>query len=218
VRERPLDPSLAAAAARPNPFAQAAVGHGAPRFLQVHDLYVVCAAADGLLVVDQHALHERVVYERLRRQHRMRKVTVQRLLVPAVVELSPAEKDWVLEAAPVLQRGGLEVGDFGAGSVAVHAVPAVFQGADPGRLLRAVLPMHEHDSAKDLLEDQLVERFHSMACRAAVMSGDRLGQEEIAALLEEAATLEHPHNCPHGRPTVLTFTGAELERYFRRRC
>ena len=68
------------------------------------------------------------------------------------------------------------------------------------------------------LEEQIVERFHSMACRSAVMSGDRLQDTEIEALLAEAATLEHPHNCPHGRPTVLTFTGAELERYFRRRC
>ncbi len=202
-----------AAIVRPNPFAGAV-----PRFLQVHDLYVVLAAPDGLLIVDQHALHERVVYEQLRQQHRARAVTVQRLLAPAVVELAPGEKAWVLDAQAVLQQGGLEVDDFGPGTVAVHAVPAVFHRADPGRLLRAVLPIDGDGEAGERLEEQLVERFHSMACRAAVMSGDRLGQAEIEALLATAATLEHPHNCPHGRPTVLTFTGAELERYFRRRC
>ena len=202
-------------ALRPNPFAG-----GARRFLQVHDLYVVLAGSDGLLVVDQHALHERVVYERLRREHRARAVHVQRLLAPAPVPVTPAEKAWLLEVRAVLQRGGLEVDDFGPGTVAVHAVPAVFVRADPARLLRAVLPL-DGDADADAgarLEEQLVERFHSMACRAAVMSGDRLGEAEIEALLAEAATLEHPHNCPHGRPTVLTFTGAELERYFRRRC
>jgi DNA mismatch repair protein MutL len=135
------------------------------------------------------------------------------------VGLTPAEKAWVLEARAALAAAGLEVDDFGPGAVAVHAVPAVLGKADPQRLLRAVLPPDGDDAdAKARLEEQIVERFHSMACRSAVMSGDRLTDAEIEALLAAAATLEHPHNCPHGRPTVLTFTSAELERYFRRRC
>jgi DNA mismatch repair protein MutL len=93
---------------------------------------------------------------------------------------------------------------------------------DPRRLLRAVLDGENEHGGRDrgagAVRDQIAERFHSMACRAAVMSGDRLDDGEIQALLEEAAGLEHPHNCPHGRPTVLTFGVAELERYFRRRC
>ena len=208
--------AAAATPARPNPF----VAHEgrALRFLQAHDLYVVLQWGDGIMVVDQHALHERVVYERLRAQHRARKVQVQRLLAPAVIEVSPSEKAWLLDARDVLQKGGLDVDDFGPSAVAVHSVPAVFHRADPGRLLRAVLPMDADDDPGARLEEQLVERFHSMACRSAVMSGDRLNEAEIESLLREAATLEHPHNCPHGRPTVLTFPGAELERYFRRRC
>jgi DNA mismatch repair protein MutL len=208
--------AAAATPARPNPF----VAHEgrALRFLQAHDLYVVLQWGDGIMVVDQHALHERVVYERLRAQHRARKVQVQRLLAPAVIEVSPSEKAWLLDARDVLQKGGLDVDDFGPSAVAVHSVPAVFHRADPGRLLRAVLPMDADDDPGARLEEQLVERFHSMACRSAVMSGDRLNDAEIESLLREAATLEHPHNCPHGRPTVLTFPGAELERYFRRRC
>ncbi len=143
---------------------------------------------------------------------------MQRLLHPCVVEVRPSEKAWLLGARDVLQQGGLEVDDFGPAGVAVHAVPAVFHRVDPGKLVRAVLPMDPEEDAGARLEEQLVERFHSMACRSAVMSGDRLQDAEIEALLREAATLEHPHNCPHGRPTVLTFSGAELERYFRRRC
>ncbi len=203
----------ATAPVRPNPFRSA---HS--RFLQVHDLYVLLQVDDGLLIVDQHALHERVVYERLRREHRARAVQVQRLLVPTVVELSPSEKAWVLEVQDQLAAAGMQVDDFGPASVAVHAVPAVFAKASPAKLLRALLPVDGEGDAAARLEEQIVERFHSMACRSAVMSGDRLQDSEIAALLAEAATLEHPHNCPHGRPTVLTFTGAELERYFRRRC
>jgi DNA mismatch repair protein MutL len=154
----------------------------------------------------------------LRAQHRARKVQTQRLLSPCVVEVTPSEKAWLLDARAALVRGGLDVDDFGPSAVAVHSVPAVFHRADPGRLLRAVLPIDADDDPGARLEEQLVERFHSMACRSAVMSGDRLNEGEIEELLREAATLEHPHNCPHGRPTVLTFTGPELERYFRRRC
>ena len=153
---------------------------------------------------------------------------MQRLLVPAVVELSPSAKAWVLDVQPQLAAAGMTVDDFGPNAVAVHAVPAVFAKADPQQLLRALLPLDGHGEghgdghgdgdAAARLEEQIVERFHSMACRSAVMRGDRLTDEEIAELLAAPATLEHPHNCPHGRPTVLTFTGAELERYFRRRC
>ena len=216
VRDRREEATEPARDLRQNPFVGAA--GGAMRFLQAHDLYIVLQHGDGVMVVDQHALHERVVYERLREQHRARKVQVQRLLAPCAVEVTPSEKAWLLEARAALLRGGLDVDDFGPTSVAVHAVPAVFHRADPGRLLRAVLPLDAEDDPGARLEEQLVERFHSMACRSAVMSGDRLNEAEIEALLREAATLEHPHNCPHGRPTVLTFTGPELERYFRRRC
>jgi DNA mismatch repair protein MutL len=109
------------------------------------------------------------------------------------------------------------VEDFSPRAVAVQGVPAVLGKIDASKLVHSLLAA-DGDDARPKLQEQIVERFHSMACRAAVMSGDRLTDVEIAALLQEAATLEHPHNCPHGRPTVLTFTSAELERYFRRRC
>ncbi|HZN38486.1 MAG TPA: DNA mismatch repair endonuclease MutL [Planctomycetota bacterium] len=198
--------------ARPNPFQRVS-----GRFLQVLDLYLLLEGPDGLLVVDQHALHERVVYERLRAQHEARAVKVQRLLVPAVVDVSPTEQAWLQSAREELAAEGLLVDVFGPSSVAVQGLPTVLGKVDPAKLLRAVLA-GESEDGRAAVRGQIAERFHSMACRAAVMSGDRLTDVEIRAMLQEASTLEHPHNCPHGRPTVLTFGTAELERYFRRRC
>ncbi|MEO6596473.1 MAG: DNA mismatch repair endonuclease MutL [Planctomycetota bacterium] len=199
-------------ALRPNPFQRVA-----GRFLQVLDLYLLLEGPNGLLVVDQHALHERVVYERLRRQHDARAVQVQRLLVPTVIEVSPTEQAWLQSVHDDLAAEGLLIEAFGSTSVAVQGLPTVLAKVDVKKLLRALLGGEMEDGRRSM-RAQIAERFHSMACRSAVMSGDRLTDAEIQALLQEAATLEHPHNCPHGRPTVLTFGTAELERYFRRRC
>lgn len=197
---------------RANPFLRVS-----GRYLQVMDLYLLLEGPDGLLVVDQHALHERVVYEQLRAQHRARAVQVQRLLVPTVVEVTPREMAWLVSVQEALAAEGLLVEPFGPSTVAVHGVPTVLGKVEPKKLVQALLVDDEAADAAPLRE-QIAERFHSMACRSAIMSGDRLGDAEIQALLAAAATLEHPHNCPHGRPTVLTFTTVELERYFRRRC
>ncbi|MGE0144898.1 MAG: DNA mismatch repair endonuclease MutL [Planctomycetota bacterium] len=211
--ERP--PAVAAAAAdRLNPFA----GSDPRRFVQILDLYLVFEGRDGLIVVDQHALHERVLYERLLRAHDARgEVAIQRLLVPEVVELTPSDKVWVLEQREALAAEGFLVDDFGGRAVAVFGIPAVLARAVPRRLLLDLLGGDREGDLRPRARAAVVERFHSMACRAAVMAGDRLGDDEIEALLREAATLDHPHNCPHGRPTVLQFSAAELERFFRRR-
>ena len=184
-------------------------------FLQVHDLYLVFEGDEGIVVVDQHALHERVLYERFRARHDARPMEVQRLLVPEVLDVSESDKEWLLAGRDALAEQGFLIEDFGGGSVAVHGLPAVLGRADARTLLETFLA--GDGEARPSVRESIVERFHSMACRAAVMSGDRLTEEEIKALLSEAQTLEHPHNCPHGRPTVLTFTSGELERYFRRK-
>lgn len=203
----------AAPVARPNPFQRVS-----GRFLQVMDLYLLLEGPDGLLVVDQHALHERVVYEQLRNQHRQAQVQVQRLLLPAVVEVSPSEQAFCLEHREALAAEGLLLDAIGPQSIAVHGMPTLLAKVDPVKLVRTLLAGSLQEGGRAVVREQIAERFHSMACRSAVMRGDRLTDDEIAALLVAAAQLEHPHNCPHGRPTVLTFTSAELERYFRRRC
>lgn len=197
---------------RKNPFQRAS-----GRFLQIMDLYLLLEGDDGLLVVDQHALHERVMYEQLKGQHAARDVQIQRLLVPTVVEVTPSEQAWLESIQEQLASEGLLLESFGPNAIAVQGMPTVLSRTDPKQLVKA-LAVEESEDGKSSLGEHIAERFHSMACRASVMSGDRLTDEEIAELLKVAATLEHPHNCPHGRPTVLTFTSAELERYFRRRC
>jgi DNA mismatch repair protein MutL len=186
------------------------------RFLVVHDLYVLCETGDGFAVVDQHALHERVIYEKLLAAYRTGSVPVQRLLLPAVVELPLPDKELLVERAATLARSGLLVSDFGGNAVKVEGVPAILRRVDiPGLLLGLVDDLRAEGPVRE--PDEVCERFHRRACRSAVMAGDRLRDEEIADLLAAAAALEHPHNCPHGRPTVLSYPLAQLERYFRRR-
>ena len=197
---------------RPHPFKEVK-----GPFLQIMDLYILLEGPGGLLVVDQHALHERVIYERLVERDRRRKVKIQKLLVPEVVEMDAEDKAWLLEHAPVLAAEGFLLEDFGGQAVAIQGMPAALGNANPVRVAEALLKAEGEDDNRPVGRELVAERFHSMACRAAVMSGDKLGRSEIEALLEEAARLKHPHNCPHGRPTVLTFTTGELERYFRRR-
>jgi DNA mismatch repair protein MutL len=188
------------------------------RFLQVLDCYLVFETDDGMVVVDQHALHERVLYERFRDRHAARgSVLVQNLLVPEVLELAPSDKAWLLDQQEVLAEEGLRVEDFGGRAIAIHGVPALLGRIAPRVLIETLLRADGEDEARPRAREIVAERFHSMACRAAIMSGDRLRETEIRELLAEAQGLEHPHNCPHGRPTVLTFSQEELERFFRRR-
>jgi DNA mismatch repair protein MutL len=202
----------AAAPARPNPFRSLPA-----KFLQAGDLWLVFEGAGGIVVVDQHALHERVLYEQLCRRAAARPVAVQRLLVPEIVTLAPADKAWLLEAQPILAEAGFLLDDFGGLDVAIHGIPAVLARAAPRALLEAFVAGDGEAEARPRAQAAIAERFHSMACRGAVMSGDRLSEAEIVALLQQAQQLEHPHNCPHGRPTTLTFTRDQLDRWFRRR-
>ncbi|MEZ5965303.1 MAG: DNA mismatch repair endonuclease MutL [Planctomycetota bacterium] len=223
----PTPPSTAAASAAAEvrevppseprgPAAFPAAARAVPEVLQVRDLYLLFEGEQGLVVVDQHALHERVIYEQLRQRGQGQPAAVQRLLVPEIIELPAQDKAYVLAAQATLRQEGFLVEDFGGVAVAVHGVPAVLTRASPRAILETFLlgrGLGERETAADLV----AERFHSMACRAAVMSGDRLTPQESEALLAQASRLQHPHNCPHGRPTTLTFTWSELERYFRRR-
>jgi DNA mismatch repair protein MutL len=212
--QRPVGPDPGAGSAGSGPFA----GLEQRRFLQVLDCYLVFETEDGMVVVDQHALHERVLYERFKHRHASRAAPlVQRLLVPEIVELTPSDKAWLLDQSEALEAEGFALEDFGGRAVAIHGTPALLGRIRPRVLVETLLQADGEDEARPRAREVVVERFHSMACRAAIMSGDRLREDEIRALLVEASRLEHPHNCPHGRPTVLTFSRDELERFFRRR-
>jgi DNA mismatch repair protein MutL len=188
-----------------------------PRFVQMHDAYVVVETADGIAVIDQHALHERIIFDRLKRRLADGPLPSQGLLSPVVVEVPDADAALLEEHAELLARFGLVVDAFGPGAVAVRGVPQATRTLDPGRLLQDVLEMLRGDETGSGLDGISDELCDMLACKAAVKAGDPLPPAQIRALLEEAKTLEHGHTCPHGRPTTLVIGRGDLDRHFQRR-
>jgi DNA mismatch repair protein MutL len=180
---------------------------------QAGERYVVVEASDGLLLVDQHALHERWNYERLRdREHPL---VSQRLLMPEVVELSPAEAAWLDTALPVLAECGFEAERFGDHSVAISASPEIVKPGNVEKIVRDVFgDLEQAQGAVESLRDELIK---SLACRSAVLFGTGLPRQALLSLLEKFHESKHPLTCPHGRPTVVSITWEELERRFGRR-
>ncbi|MEO0983591.1 MAG: DNA mismatch repair endonuclease MutL [Pseudomonadota bacterium] len=184
---------------------------------QLHETYVIAQTADGIVIVDQHAAHERLVYEDMKRQMAEGGVKRQALLIPDVVELSEDEAARLLDRAGELAEFGLEIEPFGAGAVCVRATPALFGEMDTAGLLQ--------DLADDLAEYKdglaLKERFEEvmgdMACRGSVRAGRRLTAEEMNALLRQMEATPHSGQCNHGRPTYVELKLADIEKLFGRR-
>jgi len=184
--------------------------------LQVHDAYLVVETPAGMLVIDQHALHERILYEQLRQRVRTGKLEVQRLLIPEALELPPLHAAAVLEVADELGRLGLDVSDFGGNTILLSSYPTLLSRRAPAAILRGVIDElidRERLPNKEALFDHLLA---TMACKAAVKAGDKLTQEEIDYLLQLRELAEDSHHCPHGRPTSLVFSRAQLDKQFGR--
>jgi DNA mismatch repair protein MutL len=184
--------------------------------LQVHDAYLVLETPDGMLVIDQHALHERILFEQLRQRVRDGQLEVQRLLIPEPIDLPPEQAVAVLEAKEALAELGLEVEDFGGNTVLLSSYPLLLKRRAPHEILQAVidhLVSKDRAPTKEVLLDHLLA---TMACKAAVKAGDHLTPEEIQHLLHLRKMAEDSSHCPHGRPTSLLFSRAELDRQFRR--
>jgi DNA mismatch repair protein MutL len=191
-------------------------GIGPVQVMQVHDCYLVFETADGLTVIDQHALHERVMYEHLRHRVAQGAVESQRMLVPQTLEFSDREAAVLLEHAEVLSQIGYRLEEFGGGTVLLTAYPAILAHADHDRILRdaaeSLTSSGQSPSRRDILDSLL----HLMACKAAVKAGQRLKPEEMDSLLAQRHLIDDAHHCPHGRPTALVLTRAELDRQFGR--
>ena len=185
--------------------------------LQVRDTFLVHEAEDGIAVVDQHALHERVLLERLHARLKSGAVEVQRLLVPEVVDCGAADAARAEAAAPVLRKAGLLVARHGPGAIAVEGVPRALASRSAARVAAGALA-RLRDDAKRLDADALLHGvLESMACHGAVKAGDPLSAEEARALLAEGRGLDLGGHCAHGRPTELRIPFVELEKKFRRR-
>ena len=183
---------------------------------QVHENYIIAQTETGIVIVDQHAAHERLVYERLKRQTEERGVAAQALLIPEVVELSAGDAGLLLEHAEALARLGLAIEPFGGTAVAVRETPAVLGEINAGALLRDVL-----DELADLGDSQLVKAkidavLSRMACHGSVRSGRQMRVEEMNALLREMELTPHSGQCNHGRPTYVELKLADIERLFGR--
>ena len=186
---------------------------------QVMDTYIIAMAGDGtLILVDQHAAHERLTHEALRDQLMGADgPATQPLLLPVVVDLSPADAGRLADAAPALARLGLEIEPFGAGAVMVRALPAVLGAADPRPLLRDIaeeLAESEETTALDAKLDAVIAR---MACHGSIRAGRRMNQAEMNAMLRQMEQVPRAATCSHGRPTFLRLSRAEIETMFGRR-
>jgi DNA mismatch repair protein MutL len=186
------------------------------RAMQVHDCYLVVETVDGVSVIDQHALHERILYERLRSRVLEGELEVQRLLVPYTVDLPAREAALLVEHADLLAQLGLSLESFGGSTVALTALPALLHRARPEELLRSLIDLLEEHGPQATRRDLLDSLLHMLACKAAIKAGQRLSSEEISALLSQQRLVGDSHHCPHGRPTALTLTRAALDRQFGR--
>ncbi len=184
--------------------------------IQLHNSYLVVETIEGMIIIDQHALHERIMYEDLRKRLLRGPLESQRLLLPAIVTASPRQLSLLGQIQPVLQRLGIEIGEFGPGTIAVQSFPSFLERLDPVEFVRELLERGEQELL-DLHEEELLhELLDMMACKAAVKAGDPLSQGEIEALLARRDLVDRASNCPHGRPTTLRLTLKELAKQFKR--
>ncbi|MFD0389351.1 hypothetical protein ACFQ4K_18650 [Tistrella bauzanensis] len=184
---------------------------------QLHDTYILAETDHGLVVVDQHAAHERLVYERMKRHMAEAGVPSQGLLLPEVVDLDEAAADALVRRAPELARMGLDIEAFGPGAVLVRGVPALLGRVDARGLIRDLADeIAEYDDAL-ALADRLEAVCSTMACHGSVRAGRTLSVPEMNALLREMEITPHSGQCNHGRPTWVSLDRGAIERLFGRR-
>jgi DNA mismatch repair protein MutL len=183
---------------------------------QIGSTYLVAEGPDGLYLIDQHAAHERVLFEKLMAQHDQKNIPSQSLLTPASVQLSPAQASLIQEQLPILAHFGFHIEPFGPGIFQVRAMPVLFAHADPAAALWALVEDFEEDEKP--LQNELEARLAGRVCkRLAVKAGQVLSPEEQRALLTDLESCSSPRTCPHGRPTMIHLSVDLLERQFGRR-
>jgi DNA mismatch repair protein MutL len=188
---------------------------GAPR-AQVHENYIIAQTADGIVIVDQHAAHERLVYERLKAEAAGKGIAAQALLIPEIVDLSAADAGMLLERAEDLARLGLTIEPFGGSAVAVRETPAILGTVNAAALLRDILDELADLGDSRALQSRIDAVLSRMACHGSVRSGRQMRAEEMNALLREMEATPLSGQCNHGRPTYVELKLADIERLFGR--
>lgn len=180
-------------------------------------LYVLMENADGLVLVDQHAAHERILFEEMRRRMESQGVPSQRLLIPLTLEVTPRDADWITRHLEVLHRAGIGLEPFGAATFKIDSLPTFLRGSEPSQLLREIIDDLRETSAQTsklrLGEDMIAKTV----CRHAVKANDFLREPELVRLIQDLLACDLPYCCPHGRPTMIQMSYGELEKKFGRK-
>lgn len=204
VRPTDDDPMRARSVARPDE----------PKFWQLHKRYIFAQTGSGVIVIDQHAAHERILYERAMARLEGTPPTTQQFLIPEQLELTSSEEELLEELAPELRKLGFEIESFGPRTILVRAIPDDIHAWDKGQLLRDLLDEYVHAGRSvRAVRERLARAF---ACRGAVKSGTALAPEEMRALIDALFATETPHGDPHGRATLIQMSLDELDRRFGR--
>lgn len=183
---------------------------------QIHDSFIIAQSREGMAIIDQHAAHERVLFEKLQNQYGAGRVPVQDLLVPDQVELGPAQSVVLAAYLPELSKLGFLVEDFGNNTFVIKAVPVLLVGADYKQLLLDILDEVNVHGKSGKMEEVRDEMLSVMACHPAIKVHRHLDRQEMEQLLADLFKCRMPHTCPHGRPTIVRFSMAEIMRMFKR--
>ncbi|PVA10158.1 DNA mismatch repair endonuclease MutL [Pelagivirga sediminicola] len=195
--------------------AQTSAPLGAAR-AQVHENYIIAQTDEGIVIVDQHAAHERLVYERLKRQMDERGIAAQALLIPEIVDLSEADCATLCDAAAELAPLGLSIEPFGGGAIAVRETPAILGNVDARALILDVLDELTDQGGSDTLRARIDAILSRMSCHGSIRSGRRMQADEMNALLREMEATPLSGQCNHGRPTYVALKLSDIERLFGR--
>ena len=186
------------------------------KFIQIHDSFIIAENDEGFVIIDQHALHERIMYEQLRKRVQSSPLESQKLLVPESFQLTGQQQDTLENNSQLIERLGIELVGFGPKTVAIQAFPVLLAKAEPADFLRDLIDILAEKAATLDSEGLFDEVLHMAACKAAIKAGTKLTDGEIEQLIADKETVERSSNCPHGRPTVIKFTLKELEKQFKR--
>lgn len=182
---------------------------------QLFKTYWLIEYEDKLFILDQHAAHEKIKYERLLKNFREKTIFTQAIVPPAIVELSSKELSLYNDYSNIFKELGFEIEDFGLGAIAIRGIPTDLYGTDAVSLFRQIIDELIENPLKGEFE-VILNKLASMACKSAVKGNSSLSTEEVEALLDELLTLDNPYNCPHGRPTIVSMTKYEIEKKFKR--
>ncbi len=185
-------------------------------FLQIHDSFIVAQTAEGFVVVDQHALHESLIYEDLCKRVRNSKLESQKLLIPESFEVSLSWSDAIEKNAELLEKLGIEIAPSAPGVMTVHAFPTLLSGVQPVEFVQDLLDILDHADVGVDAETLLDDVLDMTACKAAIKAGQKLTDSEIEQLLADRKHAESVTRCPHGRPTTIKFSITDLEKQFKR--